>query len=456
MEREHFTAQPFQRIGTQFMLDHPRCNLWAKPGMGKTAMACTVLDCLKIAGSDFLPAIVLAPARVAKIVWPGELARWDVFKDLTFTTILGERADRVDALLGPKTDLYVINYENVLSLRQHLGKKWPFKTVFADESRRLSGFRLRNSTLRADALADIAAHTGRWVNMSGTPAPNGYEDLWGPNWFIDEGRSLGRSYTKYTQQFFSENPYSRRVKLLPGAQEEIDAKLAAYSIAFRPEDWFDIQKPLCRIVPVEMPKTVRDAYRKMERELVTYVGDVAVLAPNAGVQTGKLLQMASGSVYPGPGAEALALHDAKNDGLESIVNELCEPLLVAYWWQFTPGRIQRAFPKARVLTTEKDFSDWNKGKVPIGLINYKSAGHGLSLQDGGRALAYYDQIWDEELRQQVLERVGPTRQAQSGYKRVVLQYDIVTQGTEDEAVLIRSAEKCSIGEALMRAHARRH
>ncbi len=445
----------FQKIGTQYMLDHDSCNIWAKPGMGKTGMVLSMLDCLKLAGSRFLPALVIAPHRVAQLVWDAEIAKWDEFQDLSITKLVGTRADRVDGLLGPKSDIYVVNYENVLSLRHHLGRKWPFRIVIADESKRLAGFRLRKATKRSDALADIRGHVGRWYNLTGTPVTKDRGDLWGQQWFIDEGKRLGHSYAKYTQRFFRENPYTRKLEILPGADAEIDSLLADCSIAFRPEDWFEIEKPMQRVVEAEMPAKARAYYRELDNKMVTTIDGTVIEAINSGVQSGKRLQLASGSIYPEPNAAPIHVHDAKNEALESIVNELDEPLLVAIWWQFTAARIQRAFPHARVLETEKDFNDWNKGRIEMGLINYGSAAHGLSLQYGGRAVCNYDQIWDEELRQQVLERLGPARQVQSGFKRVVLAYDIVTRDTEDEAVLIRSTEKCSIGEALLRAHARR-
>jgi hypothetical protein len=174
----------------------------------------------------------------------------------------------------------------------------------------------------------------------------------------------------------------------------------------------------------------------------------------------KLLQMAAGSVYPSKAFDskhvALHIHDEKIEGLKSIVNELDEPLLVAYYFEFTPPRILKAFPNARIMRTQKDIDDWNTGKVDMMLVNYKSAGHGLNLQDGGRALAYFDQIWDAELREQVLERLGPVRQAQSGYKRVVLVYDIITRATMDEEALERQDSKMTVQDALMLARARRY
>jgi len=55
----------------------------------------------------------------------------------------------------------------------------------------------------------------------------------------------------------------------------------------------------------------------------------------------------------------------------------------------------------------------------------------------------------------VIERLGPTRQAQSGYDRSVLVYDIVASNTVDEEVLCALTEKMTVQDALMLARSRR-
>jgi serine protease inhibitor ecotin len=78
----------------------------------------------------------------------------------------------------------------------------------------------------------------------------------------------------------------------------------------------------------------------------------------------------------------------------------------------------------------------------------------LNLQYGGRAVAYYTNTWDLELRQQVLERIGPTRQFQAGFKRAVLMYDITMKATVDEDILDVLFGRATEQDALMHAHRR--
>jgi hypothetical protein len=418
-------------------------------------MVLRLLDLLKMGGSSFFPALIVAPKRVAELVWSGELEKWECFAGLTLTKILGDRDKRTAALRAPKTDLYVVNYDNVQWLvEQFKGKPWPFKIVICDESTRLKSFRLNKGGARATALSRIAKYTGRWINLTGTPAPNGLTDLWGQMWFLDFGERLGRTYTQFIQRYFTENAYTHAVTPLPGAEAAIYAAIADITLALRPEDWFDLEKPLYRCVEAELPYPARAIYRRMEREYFTEVGDAQIEAFNGGVKSMKLLQLASGSIYDAERGSH-AVHDAKLEALQDIVSELNEPLLVAYYFKFTPERIQKAFPKARVLRTARDIEDWNAGRVEMMLTHYQSAGHGLNLQDGGRALVYFDQIWDAELREQVLERLGPMRQKQSGYARTVLVYDITAKDTMDMEARERVDSRLSLQEALMLARSRR-
>jgi len=96
---------------------------------------------------------------------------------------------------------------------------------------------------------------------------------------------------------------------------------------------------------------------------------------------------------------------------------------------------------------------WNKGKIQLLGVHPASAGHGTNLQYGGRAIAHVTHTWDLELKLQVNERIGPTRQIQAGFDRNVLQYEICARNTMDEEVLARQQTKWSILEALMNARA---
>lgn len=64
---QHFDAAAHQKIAARFLYDHPRCNLWAVPGMRKTSITYMLLDLLKLVGSAYFPALVIAPLKVCEL-----------------------------------------------------------------------------------------------------------------------------------------------------------------------------------------------------------------------------------------------------------------------------------------------------------------------------------------------------------------------------------------------------
>lgn len=148
-----------------------------------------------------------------------------------------------------------------------------------------------------------------------------------------------------------------------------------------------------------------------------------------------------------------AVHGLKLEALESIVEEANGmPVLVQY--DFIPDRerILKHFRQARFLDADpKTEAAWNKGQIPILVAHGASAGHGLNLQDGGNILARYSYDWNLEYFMQIIERIGPLRQKQSGHERPVFDYPIIARGTIDETVIERHASKRSVQDLLLEA-----
>ena len=89
------------------------------------------------------------------------------------------------------------------------------------------------------------------------------------------------------------------------------------------------------------------------------------------------------------------------------------------------------------------------------LAHPASAGHGLNLQDGGNILVFFSVNWNLEEHQQIIERIGPTRQAQAGHDRPVFLHYILASDTVDFDVLDRLESKRSVQDILMQAMKRR-
>lgn len=444
----HFEPRPYQTAAIDRMLREERVNLWLPMGAGKTSSVLTAVDAMRIAGIG--PVLVLAPKRVAKKVWTDEVKKWAHLQHLQVSPIIGTAAQRV-AALNRRADVYTINYDNLPWLRKQLGDAWPFKVVVADESTRLKNFRIKQGGIRSKALAQVAwTQTDRFVNLTGTPSPNGLKDLWGQNWFIDRGQRLGNTYTAFAERWFSTvitAGGARTYEPRKVAMEEIPGKIADVTLSIDMKDYIDIREPVKTIVEVELPPAARKVYDQMAEDMVAQLASLKVIeAVHGAAKTIKCLQITSGFAFTEEGYEEI--HDEKLDALESIVEELAgAPLLVAYHFKPDLARILKRFPQAAVIS-DSNIDLWNAGKLPMMLCHPASAGHGLNLQDGGHHLAFYGLWWNLEEHQQIIERIGPTRQAQSGYDRAVFLYYILAKGTIDYDALKVLDGKATIQEVL--------
>lgn len=465
-----FVPRPYQYLINRFLLEHPRGNVFADMGLGKTGATIHAFDTLRMLG-EAERLLVLAPKRVAKNTWPREVQKWQAsFGHLSVATIIGDEKQRL-AGMRAGADITTINYDNLPWLIEQIGDEWPWDMVVADESTRLKGLRisLQTSKLgkkfitgqgssRAKALAQVAhKHVRRFINLTGSPAPNGVVDLWGPMWFVDHGRRLGNSFSAYSDRFFRAVPGSdgySKIEPMPFSQKIIEGLIKDCCITIDAKDWFDIKAPIERIVGIQLPPAARRQYDEMQKQLFTEIADQDIEAFNAGSKSNKCLQIASGNVYYDDKRNWVSVHDEKIEALKSIVEETNgEPLLVRYSYRPELERILKAFPKAKFfddkLATEEN---WNLGKYPMMVTHAASAGHGSNLQDGGRILVDYSQGWNLEEDEQIIERIGPTRQLQSGHDRAVFRYRIVAEGTiEETAVLPRIKTKASVQDSLKAA-----
>lgn len=415
-----------------------------------------------MAGSETQPALVLAPLRVASSTWPDEAVKWNHLRNIDVQPIIGTAKERMAAIKNTNASVFTINYDNLVWLVEIFGDHWPFGTIIADESTRLKSFRLRKGGKRAAALAKVAhKHVHRWVNLTGTPSPNGLIDLWGQAWFVDQGQRLGRTYSAFTSRWFNNIQFPgqqwSKLEPWPFAQEQMQDALRDVTISLDAADWFGIEEPIHNIIKLELPTKVRKQYQEMEKEMFLELEHEGIEALNAAAKTVKCLQIASGAIYTDDSKNWVELHDAKIQALESIISESGGmPILVAYHWKHDLERLLKAFPKGRSLDADpQTLRDWNAGKIPILFAHPASAGHGLNLQDGGNILVFFSHWWDLEQYQQIIERIGPTRQIQAGYNRPVFIHHLIAAGTMDEVVMERRNSKREIQDLLLEAMKRK-
>lgn len=441
-----YEPSPYQEYATKFILSTPRCALFLDMGLGKTVITLTALSSL-LATGECERVLVIAPLNVARTVWKEEVQKWDHTQGIRCVKVLGSAQER-RAALRREADVYVINRENTKWLiEQYAGGKWPFDTIVIDE---LSSFKGSNTErFRALRSATKLRKTKHVIGLTGTPASNGYLDLWAQMFLIDNGERLGTSITRYREKYFvplAQNGYVvYKYGLLRGAKQEIDERIRDIVVSMSAQDWLSMPERIMRTVPVELPQKALRAYQSMEKELLLNIDEQTITAANAAVVMGKLLQITGGAVYDGDHEDHI-MHNAKIDALREIVDVAQGNILVFYAYRHELERLLREIPGAVKLEGAKQIEAWNRGEVRVLLAHPDSAGHGLNLQAGGHVVVWYSLTWSLEKYQQANARLW-----RRGQQETVIIHHLVAKGTVDETVMSALEGKDMTQQGLLQA-----
>lgn len=446
-----FVPHPYQRYCIERIITDPYLGLFQDMGLGKTVETLTAINDLRYNRWEVSRCLIIAPKKVAEATWQNEAAQWDHLSHLRIVSVLGTAKQRIRALYAPG-DIWVINRENVPWLVDYYQQTWPFDMVVLDES---SSFKNPQSK-RFKKLRLVRSRIRRLVELTGTPAPNGLEDLWAQVYLLDEGTRLGRTITSYREQFFTQDyahpgQQYRTYSPQAGADARIRKAISDICVSMKAEDYLTLPPYIVNKVPVVLDSAAKKSYDKLEREMLLEVDAETVTAGSAAVLNGKLLQLCGGAVYANDNS-AVAVHQCKLEAFLEVIEQLHgEHALVFYWYQHERDRIVQALSRSglrvRVYRGAEDEGAWNAGQVDILLAHPASCGYGLNLQRGGHHAIWYTlPNWALEIFQQSNKRLH-----RQGQQYPVISHILLVQGGMDEDVMAALENKNDTQEALLQA-----
>lgn len=441
-----FKPHPYQQYAIEYIEEHPTAALFLECGLGKTAITLSALYSLMFDSFEVKRCLIVAPLRVARDTWPAEIEKWDHLKGLTFEVAVGDEKTRIAAIknaMRNNTRIVIINRENVPWLIANT--PWIYDMVVLDE---LSSFK-SSKALRFKALRKIRPRIERIVGLTGTPAPNGYMDLWAQFRILDQGERLGKFITHYREEYFTLDPFKKFAdyEIKPDSAKRINDKISDITVSMQALEHLKMPELLKQQEVITMSESEYGRYQELKRKKVLQLGDEKVTAKNAAALCGKLSQLANGAIYDEDG-KILEVHERKLDALEDLIEEANgKPTLVAYWFKHDYERIKKRIPGVREIKTSDDIKDWNDKKIKVGLIHPASAGHGLNLQQGGSYMIWFGLTWSLELYEQTNARLW--RQGQKS-QTVVIKH-IIAKGTVDEMIYEALINKHVTQSALMNA-----
>ncbi len=415
--------------------------LIAPVGFGKAITGLTAA-CDRLNQGAVKRVLVIAPLRVAALVWRQEADKWDHIRQPVVAAI-GDPKQRAAAIEGG-APIVVTNLENV----PWVIKNYPdeFDGMVFDE---IAKGKSVGGTL-GRAMRPWVKKL-RWrVGMSATPAAESGTDLYGQCLLLDCGASLGTRKEAFLIKYFQPTDYERRNWQL--VRPDLLAQDIRGLVHF--VDDSDYAASLPELVYVEhvisMPLLARSHYDEMAEKHVC----MGVLAGGAGILAGKLRQMASGGLYGGDG-KVVWYDPFRTDVAINLIQGMDTPIVVVYEFTFQLEALRAAFPDAPVLGdgqkfTGDDQDHWNSGAVPVLFMHVKSAAHGLNLQYGGHTLLVLTPVWGADPWQQVIGRLRRRGQP-SG---TVTVHQLLAFNTEDMKYRMRLDEKAAAEEefnALLKA-----
>lgn len=463
----------YQWRSVDFLVGAPEAALFLDMGLGKTVSALTAFKRLLVDGG-MRCALVVAPIRVMKGVWRQEAQKWSHTRDIVFSVVHGGQKERKAALETP-AHVYLINPEGLMWLFEMLTRlglteegreaEWPFDVLLIDESSMFKD----SHTKRFKALRKVLHLFKRRIIMTGTPTPNSMLELWAQFYIIDMGERLGSVYFRFRERYFERADFmGYSYKLRRGADRLLNNAVKGAVLRLAAEDWFQLPKTVYNHVRIELPTKVMDQYNEFENNMFLELMTSDVEAISAASLSGRCHQIANGALY-GDDRETgnrvwEPMHDEKLRALSEILGEAGSPVLVAYQFRHDLERLRSAYPRAPVMgegDSTKHEAEWNAGMHPVMLVHPKSAGHGLNLQDGGHTVVFFSLTWSLEQHDQLIARVGPTRQAQAGRTHPVIVHYIISNDTVDEAIMDAIESKAHGQRSLLNAlkeykHAKEH
>ncbi|QJI52967.1 putative DNA helicase [Xanthomonas phage FoX4] len=482
----------YQRMAEKFLMDNPFSALFIDLGLGKTIISLTVILNL-IVSMRIENALVIAPLRVANNTWPDEIPQWTHTTALSYEHLRNEElieavnaAGRAEKKLcvqeglnttatkarvekarlkvaragvraryaKSRASVHIINREQVEFLVEAWGKDWPYKCVFIDES---SSFKDHTSN-RFKALRRVRPLMTRMHQLTATPTAESYLHLFAQIFLLDQGKRFGRNYGKFFDRYATQNKYTRKKTMRPGAEEEIMAAISDICLTLKAEDYLEMPPLHSLVRKIHLPPRARALYDTMEQEMVIELSDdVEIESETAAALSQKLLQMASGVVYetrmtevgPDEFVPKRIVHHLHDEKIEEL-RQICEenegrPILVAYHHKASLDRLLEAFKGTAVAMGREgaEVKAWNQGKIKMLLVHPQSAGHGLNLQHGGDLICFFDIPWSLELYLQLIGRLH-----RQGQKSAVRVYHLVADRTIDEAVMAAIGVKRALQDAL--------
>jgi SNF2 family DNA or RNA helicase len=429
-----------------------RRALWADPRLGKTyAALASYARTRDKRGVRRL--IVVAPLGVCPM-WQRVAAEYEI-RTVDLYSQIGrakKEARIAEAFEDPDVAL-VCNYETAVNYEPGLLGARP-EYLILDEAHYMMGV----SSNRGRACRRLALGTRFVRELTGTPAPNHYGDLWGQLTALDP-KVFGKYFTHFAREYLIMDSYGGYDRVIGFRNEEaLRAKINRFVSIVRREDVFGPDTYQTIVRDLELPAEAQTLYKRLAKEWVLNdptFGDIE--APQILKRLIRLQQLSSGYLV-NEEHERIDVHRAKIDAVLADLDDIRtakEKAVIFHRFIWEGQRYVEELTKAghtvvgisgktpvheRAEIMER-FRKCQKSMVVV--IQPKAAGIGTSFATATHALFVSESFsWAED--KQAMDRIY-----EPGAVRVVTRYR--AKGTIDNFIGRVLGTKGSIAAAVRNA-----
>lgn len=412
----------------------PRYAFFDDTGTGKTAEA------IEIIKDKNIPTLVICPISIIERAWIEDLKKFG--PDLKYVNLWEcfKKGNPVQ-----KHQVGIINFE---SFRNHYKELADYKMVMVDESSKIKDFRSQ-ITKTIIGYTDLVSFV---YLFSGTPAPNNELEYW-PQMRVVNPALLGRSYYSFRNKFCYSSGFGGYTwKMNPAKKEEFLEKIGLRSRVIRKEDVLDLPERTFNVRSVYLSSTERQAYREMEKDLITELDGVKILAVSAAVKIMKLREATSGFMI-GEDGEIKKTGESKFKELVNLLDEIGNHQVIIWnHFHYEGDVLERTLKSAHridgtvhsQMVKDQRVRDFMEGKVQYLIAHPASLGHGVTLTNCQYSV-YLSLSHSHEQHYQSRDRIY-----RKGQKNACTYYYLLAEDTIDLEIMRALENKESTAEAVFR------
>ena len=445
---------PYQDLGVKYLAVGHAVPLFADCGVGKTFMVLTSTEYQLSQGwLSRGKTLVLGKLATLHSGWLKDTEKFTTLKtEVLWIPATSKRKEKLANILKTSdADIFVMNHEGVHNLVEELAAH-KFEKVVVDESTILKSFKGVNPRLTGgkfgQALMRIAEHANYRVIMSGTPAPNGVQDLWGQFKFLDPaGVLLEPEYrdfrAMYMKQIHFGNPDDPKTPSTwvprSGSDREVANIVRDYIYRVRLRDHLmDLPPITISVRSAKMGPTQAKAYDEMETSFATTLDDETIAVGMQLAAISKLRQITGGFVLDANEVPHVLPDGPKLGLLDSLLEDEIrkdEKVVIFAQYQWEIKELASRYKDHGVVTVyggnhsnvninniERFLKDQS---IRLIILHPRSAAHGVTLTNA-HYLIFYSSSYSAEEDYQSIKRIE-----RAGQKNAMFVYYLHCDDTID-------------------------